>query len=272
MADWSPSLTGLVKLQIEYRYAHPPQARPSSRLPPLTRIFLPVLTALAYKGGSDYLDLLFSHFDVPRLGHVDMDFVYSPTFAFSKLFPVHRLHVTVRGIRSSAYVRSGSFRTYQRLALFTKRDYQWRHVAQAVDELGTRRLAIRVSRTGPSSVRSTTRHLWTLQLLPAEGWTYVILAYLNRERPMGGVFTPFLCCGEFVSPQEHCESVAPVLQKLGAGESARKARDVLPALQTISVEGLDPSKSKPVREAIGKFVAARKLSNHPVAVHRWVGN
>ena len=67
-------------------------------------------------------------------------------------------------------------------------------------------------------------------------------------------------------------SVAPVLQKLGAGESARKARDVLPALQTISVEGLDLSKSKPVREAIGKFVAARKLSNHPVAVYCWVEN
>lgn len=67
-------------------------------------------------------------------------------------------------------------------------------------------------------------------------------------------------------------SVAPVLQKLGAGESATTARDVLPVLQTVSVEGIGLSESEPVREAIGKFVAARKLSNHPVAVHRWVKN
>ena len=77
MADWLPSLTGLVKLQIEYRFVRP-----------VTRIVLPVLTTLAFKGGSKSLDLLFSHLDTPRgprLKQVDMDFACPPTFAFSKV-------------------------------------------------------------------------------------------------------------------------------------------------------------------------------------------
>ena len=65
---------------------------------------------------------------------------------------------------------------------------------------------------------------------------------------------------------------APVLRELAAGESAATAWDVLPAPQTLFVERLDLSESGPVRETVGEFVAARKLSSHPVAVHHWVCN
>ena len=43
--------------------------------------------------------------------------------------------------------------------------------------------------------------------------------------------------------------------------------EVLPALQTIFMEGL--RSSGPVEGAIGEFVAARQLSGHPVAVQCW---
>ena len=45
------------------------------------------------------------------------------------------------------------------------------------------------------------------------------------------------------------------------------ALEVLPALRNLSLEGLKPS--GPVQEAIKSFVAARRLSDHPIAVHRW---
>ena len=44
--------------------------------------------------------------------------------------------------------------------------------------------------------------------------------------------------------------------------------DMLPSLQNIFLEGLRPT--GPVHEAIGQFIAARQLSNHPLTVDNWV--
>jgi hypothetical protein len=63
---------------------------------------------------------------------------------------------------------------------------------------------------------------------------------------------------------ENCTPViAPTLQEL-VGE---RATEVLPALQTLYLE--EPLPSKPDQEAIGRFIAARRLSSHPVVVSRW---
>ena len=64
------------------------------------------------------------------------------------------------------------------------------------------------------------------------------------------------------------ELVAPVdaaLQELTEG----RTMEVLPALNTIFMEGLEPSGSVP--EGIKSFIAARQLSDHPVAVQSWNG-
>ena len=44
---------------------------------------------------------------------------------------------------------------------------------------------------------------------------------------------------------------------------------VLPTLQTVFLEGLQPS--GPVREDIGQFVAARQISGYPCAISFWNG-
>ena len=59
--------------------------------------------------------------------------------------------------------------------------------------------------------------------------------------------------------------IAPILQEL-VGDRATEA---LPALQTLFLEEADLSWAGPVREAIGQFVAARRLVGHPVAVSSW---
>ena len=51
-----------------------------------------------------------------------------------------------------------------------------------------------------------------------------------------------------------------------AGE---RVTEVLPALQNLFIEGLEPS--GPIQEALGRFVAARQLSGLPVTVHSWDG-
>jgi hypothetical protein len=47
------------------------------------------------------------------------------------------------------------------------------------------------------------------------------------------------------------------------------AAEVLPSLQNLFLEDLHPS--GPVQGAIGKFVAARQLAGHPIAVSHWDG-
>ena len=58
--------------------------------------------------------------------------------------------------------------------------------------------------------------------------------------------------------------IAFALQELSQEEVA----GVLPVLQNLFIEHL--WSSGPVEDAIGKFVAARKLSGHPVTVQCWV--
>jgi hypothetical protein len=57
--------------------------------------------------------------------------------------------------------------------------------------------------------------------------------------------------------------VVPALQELVGG----RMTEVLPTLQNVFIEELQPS--GPVQEGVGKFVAARQLTSHPIAVSRW---
>ena len=57
--------------------------------------------------------------------------------------------------------------------------------------------------------------------------------------------------------------IAPALQELVGGRTT----EVLPILENISLEGYQPS--EPLHEGVEKFVAARRLTSHPVAVSRW---
>jgi hypothetical protein len=63
--------------------------------------------------------------------------------------------------------------------------------------------------------------------------------------------------GELVS------SIAPALQELVGGRTT----EVLRTLENIFLKGYQPS--GPLHEGIEKFVAARRLTSHPIAVSRW---
>jgi len=57
--------------------------------------------------------------------------------------------------------------------------------------------------------------------------------------------------------------ILPALQELVWG----RAPEVLPSLQSLFLEEIDPSGPDP--DGIQKFVAARQLSGHPIAVSQW---
>ena len=75
------------------------------------------------------------------------------------------------------------------------------------------------------------------------------------------VLHPFTAVKYLYLSREFASRIVPALQEL-AGE-------VLPSLQNLFLEDLHPS--EPAQGAIGKFVAARQLASHPIAISHWDG-
>jgi hypothetical protein len=78
--------------------------------------------------------------------------------------------------------------------------------------------------------------------------------WLDLLRPFASVKDLDLC-------EASVPFVAPALQEL----TGERVTEVLPALENLFLLGLQPS--GPIKEAIGKFTAARQLSGCPVTVH-----
>ena len=74
---------------------------------------------------------------------------------------------------------------------------------------------------------------------------------------------PFSTVKNLYLSKEFALRIAPALQELVGGRTTQ----VLPTLQNIFLEELQLS--GPVHEGIGKFVAARQLSGHPIIVSLW---
>jgi hypothetical protein len=167
-------------------------------------------------------------------------------------------------------------------ALFTKRTpisfqtFNDAHVTFDFDKVGFHHLGRRYI-----SLEISCRKLdsdWQLSTL-AQVLTFFPPIYMVEHLRIGGspiyfpskdiesvqwleIFQQFTAVKHLSAPRGFLESIALFLQEL-VGE---RVADVLPALEKLSLEGLESS--GPVQEAIGKFVAARELSGHPVAVDR----
>jgi hypothetical protein len=74
---------------------------------------------------------------------------------------------------------------------------------------------------------------------------------------------PFTAVKNLYLSKEFAPGIAAALQELVGG----RITEVLPSLQNIFVEALEPS--GPLQENIGPFVTARQLSDRPIAISVW---
>jgi hypothetical protein len=74
---------------------------------------------------------------------------------------------------------------------------------------------------------------------------------------------PFTVVKNLYISKESAPGIAATLQELAGG----RIIEVLPSLQNIFVEGLGPSGA--FQENIGQFIAARRLSDYPIAIFDW---
>jgi hypothetical protein len=229
------------------------------RLPlPPTRIALPALTRFQFQGASEYLDDVVARIDAPLLDTIWITFFHQLTFDISQLARFMRRTPRLQGFNGAhvdfddSGVQIGSLplrrplEDKSRLRIScTKMNRQLSSLAQVL--------------TSFFSSIDTVEHLYIYRPrnLPLQ-WQDDIEngQWLEIFRPFTAVTNLFVC-KEFA----HC--IAPALQEL----VRERVVVVLPALENLFLEELQPS--GPVQEAIGQFVAARRLLGHPVAVSNW---
>jgi hypothetical protein len=252
------TLTRLKKLNIGFESPSRP-VRKSLLPPPLTRTLLPILTEFHFKGVDKYLEDLVARIDAPLLDCLHIIFFYQPTFDTPQL--------------TQLINRTPKFKAQDRARVIFADWDVWVTLPRRFDgrlSLGVsgRQLDLQLS-----SLTQVCRSSFPQALILAVEHLYIpgglMLRMLRQdtfERSQWlEFFHPFTAVKSLYISVEFTTCIAPVLQEL-VGE---RVFEVLPALETLFLEGTYPS--GPVPDAIGQFVAARQLAGHPIAVFRWEG-
>jgi hypothetical protein len=259
MATSLSALTSLESLTLRFRYPRPRPALESRRPPPppLTRSILPSLATILFKGASEYLEEILARIDAPRLDELEITFFNQIIFDTPQLFQFISRRPTLRTpekghieFRSGAIIVKFPSQTSDNGALSVKipctaSEWQLSSVEQVCTSSlppvsSLEDLYIIEDRESPLSWQDDVENTLWLELL----------------RPFAAVKNLYLC-------EKFMPRIAPALQELVGARTT----EVLPTLENIFLKGIQPS--GPLQEGIEKFVAARQLTSHPVAVSRW---
>ena len=256
MATALSTLASLGSLSLEFRSPRSHPDREKRRPPPRTRSVLPVLTYFWFKGVTEYLDDLVALIDTPQINCLYITF-------FNQII----------------------FDTPQ-LAQFLSRTPNLKAPEQAriAFEVGAATISLS-SQTSSYVVRIPCRELdwqvssleqvctWCLPPISTLADLYIYEKTYSQPDWQDNVentlwlelLHPFATAKNLYISDEFAPRVVPALKEL----VGRRTTDVLPSLQNIFLEGLQPW--GPVQEGIARFVVARLLSGLTVAVSRWDG-
>ncbi|KAH9972673.1 hypothetical protein BJV74DRAFT_864873 [Russula compacta] len=255
-------LSVLTRLESLYLGCDSPQFLPdltSQHSPPLRRAVLPTLTSLRLwlQGVSEWLEDVFSRIDVPLLNEVTVNFCTEPEFYTPQL--VQLLSRTDNLKESNrAIVRLQD----QSVEVALSRgpgvfDHPMLTLRISCSRLY--RQSFSLARLCGSSLPPLS-HLERLDIYDhrSSNWQGYIgdTEWLELLHQFTSVNDLYLFDG--LAPR-----VAPALQEL----VGQRVTEVLPALQNLFLAG--SWRQVPVPAGILKFIAARQLSGHPVAVNHW---
>ena len=252
MVSGFSALSLLESLVIGFRYSQFPPHQKSRR--PQTRTLLPVLAELSFKGACVYLEDLVAWIDAPLLDNMTIIFFHQPIFDTPHL--------------NQFITRTSKFKTLNEArVVFTDDDVQV-NLPQSDGPLYLRILCDRqdwqlsslvqvCSSSFPQAFMTAVEHLYILRRA-FWGWSEDI-----ENSQWLKFFYPFTAVKDLYISRGFVPRITLALQEL-VGE---RVTEVLPVLQSLHLE--EPHQSGPVQEAIGRFVAARQLVGHPIAVTRW---
>jgi len=258
------TLTRLEEFHLMFRFPRSQAERASRRPPPLVRVIHPALTYLWFRGDSDYLEDLVSRIDTPSLIHAHMRFFNQLVFDTPLLgdfisrteafMAPHRADISFSGlcVQVQLFRRDQPGKIDDRMlalnVLCRASDWQLSSIAQVCS--------------------STIRSLPTLERLRIYEDNYS-KPHVQWEDDMEHaqwleLLQPFISVNGLVLSESLVPLFAPALQEL----AKERVTEVLPALHNLFLPEQQPSGS--VQEAIGQFIAARRLSNRPVTVREQV--
>jgi hypothetical protein len=255
-------LSSLKTLSLEFQS---PQSHPdweSRSLPPPNRSILPSLDEIHFKGVTEYLEELVARIDTPQLHGMEITFFNQIDFDTPRLAQFINRTPTLR-TPDEAHVQfddsTASVRLQNRTSksghhnlrinvLCREPDWQLSSIEQVCDS----------SLRPLSTVEDLYiyNHYWELfwkdEAIDDTLWLQLLLPFTAVKR--------LYLSGEFA------RGIAAALQEVVGGGIT----DVFPGLKNIYVKGLrvEPS-SGHFQENFAQFVAARQLSNHPIAISDW---
>ena len=250
------TLVSLHSFWLEFQSPRSFPGQESQRPHPLTRLDLPVLDSLIFKGVSEYLEDLVARIDAPLLFTLGITlfnqivFDTPQTTQFIGRMPGSKALGEARFVfeGDAAVVQLSSQIPTSKDAILVRipcRQFDWQ--VSSLEQICTswlpllpavEDLYIYEDRYSPLACKDNMEHTLWLELL--HPFTGVKDLYLSAE------FSP---------------SIVPALQELVGGRTT----EVFPALKYIFLERFQP----PGPEGIVKFVAARQLSGHPISVSLW---
>src|SRR6267142_458459 len=249
------ALPNLEVLSIGLRspLSRPPQITP----PPRTRIVLPALTRLYYRGVSEYFEDFVDQIDTPLLNELNI------TFFMDLIFEIPRIrHFIGRAERLKPFDRA-------------RMEFHDREIWISNTDGFPRRFRLQIQCERPAWQLSSMVQIFGQQLpLLSHVEQLEIFQYFQENMEWTDnpdldsslwleFFHLFIAAQSLRLSEKLVPPVAAALQEL----TGERTMEVLPALHSLSLEGLEPS--GPVPEGIKSFVASRQQSNYPVAVQRW---
>jgi hypothetical protein len=252
-------LPSLDTLSLEFQS---PQSRPdwqSRSLPPLKRSIISTLATLIFRGVTEYLEELLTCIDTPRLHTMRITFFNQIDFDCPRLAQFIN-HTPTLWALDEAHVE------FDDSTAGVKLGYQ-------TSQSGTDDLRIAVSCKEADWQLSSIEQLCNFSLHPFSTVEdlYIEHEYLQlvwKDDAIENtlwleVLLPFTAVKNLYLSKEFAPGIAAALRGLVGG----RITEVLPGLQNIFVEELEPS--GPFQKTIERFVTARQLSSHPVAIFDW---
>ena len=255
MATSLAAMTRLRRLLIRFESPRSRPDRNSQHPPPSTRILLPVLTDLNFKGVCEYMEDLVARINAPLLDKLEITFFNrlifdNPQLAqFISRTPAFKTHDEARVIFSdwnvSVTLPQASDGALELEIPCEQSDWQLSSLAQVCSSSFPQALIFAVERLYIYDDGSCD---WQDDIDNSQWLEF---------------FRPFTTVNVLYISSEFTTSIALGLQKLVKLRLTR----VLPTLKTLFLE--DTLLSEPVREAIAQFVAARQHASRPITISRW---
>jgi len=246
-------LSSLGHLSLEFQS---PQSVPdpeTRRPPPSRRSVIPALTSLYFKGVIEYLEDLVTGIDTPQLDDLQITFFNQIDFHTPRL--TQFINRTLKLGK-----RDASVLFYDDIALVS---------------LTSGVLEIAISCREPDWQLSSIEQVCNSSSYPLSTVENLYVKHYYSELVSNDdaientlwlqLLLPFTAVKNLYLSKEFAPGIAAALQELDGDRIA----EVLPGLETIFVERLEPS--GPFQKSIAQFVAARQLSDHPTTISDWDG-